>query len=567
MKLIKFSVRNYRSILEAYKLSLGSYTVLVGPNNEGKSNIVRALALSLAVLTRSRVYRRTRRSPARYLRTGFRFDYEWTRDFPISLQQRNPTGRSECNLELELTTVDFTNFREQVGVNLSTNLNVKLGFGPEDVSIEILMKGPGKKVLNDRRDKVTEFIKTHIASEYISALRPPEMALEIIDNLLQQELATLENDCNYQRLLGNLQELQRPVLENIATKLKTTICEFIPGVKNIYLSNEQLSQAFRSSANIIIDDGAQTDLSSKGDGIISLTTISLIKHVSEAGLGDKSLILSIEEPESHLHPEAIHGLRQVLKDISNKQQVIITTHSPIMVEREHINQNIIVQNARASKAKRIEDIRGALGIQMADNLIGAYLVLIVEGEEDRDLLLSFLSAKSTTIKNAINRRFLTIDHLAGASNLQYKVTYYKQNVYNIHVFVDNDEAGRKAIDEALAKNLIEDTEYNLASCQGMQNSELEDLLVINCYAGAIQDKFDVNLDQPRFRSNKNKWADRAEQLFRLSGKLWNKSVKMQVKRAVVDACIKPGVNALNPHHTGPIDALISSLEAKLARVG
>ena len=58
MKLVAFSVRNYRSIVEAYKLSLGNYTVLVGPNNEGKSNILKAIALSLAVLTRARVRRR-----------------------------------------------------------------------------------------------------------------------------------------------------------------------------------------------------------------------------------------------------------------------------------------------------------------------------------------------------------------------------------------------------------------------------------------------------------------------------------------------------------------------------
>jgi predicted ATP-dependent endonuclease of OLD family len=55
MKLIAFSVRNHRSIVEAYKLSLGSYTDLVGPNNEGKSNIVKAIALSLAVLTHAEV--------------------------------------------------------------------------------------------------------------------------------------------------------------------------------------------------------------------------------------------------------------------------------------------------------------------------------------------------------------------------------------------------------------------------------------------------------------------------------------------------------------------------------
>lgn len=55
MKLIAFSVRNYRSIVETYKLSIGSYTVLVGPNNEDKRKIGKAIALNIGVLTRVEV--------------------------------------------------------------------------------------------------------------------------------------------------------------------------------------------------------------------------------------------------------------------------------------------------------------------------------------------------------------------------------------------------------------------------------------------------------------------------------------------------------------------------------
>ncbi|MBK8686880.1 MAG: AAA family ATPase [Betaproteobacteria bacterium] len=46
MELVSFSVSNYRSITSAYKLPIRSPTVLIGPNNEGKSNILRALVTS-----------------------------------------------------------------------------------------------------------------------------------------------------------------------------------------------------------------------------------------------------------------------------------------------------------------------------------------------------------------------------------------------------------------------------------------------------------------------------------------------------------------------------------------
>ena len=50
MELVSFSVSNYRRITSAYKLPIRRPTVLIGPNNEGKSNILRALVASLQFL-------------------------------------------------------------------------------------------------------------------------------------------------------------------------------------------------------------------------------------------------------------------------------------------------------------------------------------------------------------------------------------------------------------------------------------------------------------------------------------------------------------------------------------
>ena len=42
MKLSAFSVTNYRSITSANKIKLDDLTILLGKNNEGKSNIIKA---------------------------------------------------------------------------------------------------------------------------------------------------------------------------------------------------------------------------------------------------------------------------------------------------------------------------------------------------------------------------------------------------------------------------------------------------------------------------------------------------------------------------------------------
>jgi predicted ATPase len=51
MRLVSFSVENYRSITKARRIPLAASTVLIGPNNEGKSNILRALSVAMLTLT------------------------------------------------------------------------------------------------------------------------------------------------------------------------------------------------------------------------------------------------------------------------------------------------------------------------------------------------------------------------------------------------------------------------------------------------------------------------------------------------------------------------------------
>ena len=52
MKLLSFSVTNYRSITSAQGVTLSQKTVLIGRNNEGKSNVLRALQTSMQLLQR-----------------------------------------------------------------------------------------------------------------------------------------------------------------------------------------------------------------------------------------------------------------------------------------------------------------------------------------------------------------------------------------------------------------------------------------------------------------------------------------------------------------------------------
>ena len=244
----------------------------------------------------------------------------------------------------------------------------------------------------------------------------------------------------------------------------------------------------------------------------------------------------------------------------------MTTHSPLLVDRQDPRRNIVVQEGRALAAKHLREVRDALGVDLSDNLVSASLVLLVEGDEDARVLGAWLPKLSHKISSALINGNLVIDTLVGATNLKYKAGLHKTHLCNVHAFVDNDEAGRQAVEAAVAAGVLDQTEYQAAVCHGMSNSELEDFLTEESYADAVMQHFNVTL-VPKFMStNKKQWSDRARDNFQDQGKPWSKALERQVKYVVSNAAVAIGLESLNQHRRGPVDALVAQIETRLGRV-
>ena len=68
-----------------------------------------------------------------------------------------------------------------------------------------------------------------------------------------------------------------------------------------------------------------------------------INFVSKSvGGKTNSFIFLIDEPGIHLHPSGQKDLIKVLEDISTNNQVIYTTHSPFLVDREHPERVLLI---------------------------------------------------------------------------------------------------------------------------------------------------------------------------------------------------------------------------------
>jgi len=98
------------------------------------------------------------------------------------------------------------------------------------------------------------------------------------------------------------------------------------------------------SALIYVNDGFNSLLQDKGSGIQSAVIIGLYNYYTNNIAHSSSSLLAVEEPEIYLHPQARRVISHRIDDFlqGNKNQVIITTHSTEFITSAHENLNIIV---------------------------------------------------------------------------------------------------------------------------------------------------------------------------------------------------------------------------------
>jgi predicted ATP-dependent endonuclease of OLD family len=357
-----------------------------------------------------------------------------------------------------------------------------------------------------------------------------------------------------------------PRLRRLSKNLTMSVKNFLPDIKKIELASPEIMSRFlHDSCDIIVDDGTKTSIELKGDGIKNLIAISIIHHTTQITSLNKNIILAIEEPESHLHPEAIHKLRKVLEEISEKNQVIVTTHSPLLINRANIKKNLLVNQSRATAAKNIAEIREILGVKISDNLACASLIILVEGEEDIKIIKTWLSYLSTTIKNAFKEGKIEFDSLKGSSNLDYKISLWKNLLCDVFVFLDGDKAGENAFIKAQNKRKITEKEICFVKIRGFKESEIEDLIEINCYKEKIREVYGVSLEGNIFRNNRKKWSDRVKDTFIEKGKPWFEGKEAEIKKLVSQEVEKCGLNSLKKSSLPCIQTSIDYIEDFLNR--
>lgn len=131
-------------------------------------------------------------------------------------------------------------------------------------------------------------------------------------------------------------------------QLNMNVSRLFPDVKSISLTNPS---ATKKAMGIKLVNGTfvQADLVSEG----------LLYYLAFAALPymERTALLLIEEPENGLHPARIAEIMRVLREISKTTQIIIATHSPLVINELQPDEVTVVTRSRehGTKATLMKD--------------------------------------------------------------------------------------------------------------------------------------------------------------------------------------------------------------------
>ena len=112
------------------------------------------------------------------------------------------------------------------------------------------------------------------------------------------------------------------------------------------------------NVNITADDGFKGNIMNKGHGLqryVIFTIFRIYSKIIEESrsiTGEPAVIFLIEEPELYLHPQAQRTMYEVLRNISNgHDQIIYATHSSLFVDITYFDQIAIVSKTTEGGSK------------------------------------------------------------------------------------------------------------------------------------------------------------------------------------------------------------------------
>jgi putative ATP-dependent endonuclease of OLD family len=483
-RLAKIEINNFRSIIN-HSFNLSDYTPLIGYNNAGKTNIVKAIKWLLRKSSFGADYFN---DPAVEITVSGIIEgitQELFAGLPLPPNQRASLLPLIANDQIEIKRIQT---RPGDGVG-SIRLYVrnphaeneddmwKLNPTGIDAAITALFPEPIHiGAMENAEEDVSKFKTSSTIGKLLA---------EIITPIEEQHGAMVREALNgFQSLLDADGANRAPELNTFDEAMNARIDDFFPDVRvKLHIPTPELKEVF-SKGTLRVYEGDATmgrDVASFGHGAQRSIQMALIRHLAEIKRGANETttrtLLLIDEPELYLHPQGIEVIKDALKELSKEgYQIVFSTHSALMLTHEDVGNAVIVRKStdqgtysRPTLKSTIERIEREASSQLqmlftlshASNVLFSERVILIEGRTEERIiphLIHILRGKSSGyLKCAI------VKQNGGANTRKSLLVLQAMNI-PAKAIVDLDYAYRQAvtdgylgaddIDISTAKNLM-----------------------------------------------------------------------------------------------------------------
>jgi putative ATP-dependent endonuclease of the OLD family len=369
MYISRLVIKNFRCIREL-DISLSPTSVIIGENNAGKSAVLDAVKIALG------------RRWGRLGQTGFS-EY----DFPFQRDAGEP--RPEILIKLWLAEATPAEWPQPLVDELSEIVRTDPHTGLNSICMQVTctFESVAKSVepvwqfINDqdvpfagagaRNQNLSRFFD-YVPCFSMSAMRDASVEFGGRSRFWGSLLKTIEVDEEVaadleQRFAALNTELLGvdPKLDSIKSALRAisaVIANGAAGDVDIRAIPVNLWEII-SKAEVVVQGQAQDPwlpIEKHGHGVQSLAVIFLfrafVENALSASLHDETEpVLTLEEPEAHLHPQACRSLWEAVKALPG--QKLITTHSPFFVQNVPFKDIVVLRRdpagPRASSIPRV----------------------------------------------------------------------------------------------------------------------------------------------------------------------------------------------------------------------
>ncbi len=361
-RLTRVVLRNYRSIA-ACDVALGSLTFLLGPNGAGKSNFLDGLrlvtdalrtSLDHALRDRGGVAEVRRQSSGHPTNFGIRLDLMLADGMPghFSFEIGARAGGAYV-VQTEECVVGGDRYRVRQG---EVDVRPALVFPPATDDRLYLVNAAGLPPFRPVFDLLSTMGFYNLNPDRIRALQPPDKG----------ELLTRDGS-NLASVLGRLRKVDQGKAKS---RVEEYLSKIVPGIESVDQVTVGHMETLEFRQRV---EGAEHpwrfNAINMSDG--TLRALGILVALFQARMDHRIPIVGIEEPEAALHPAAAGLLLDALREGSRQAQVIITSHSPELLDDEDVEASQLFAVVAREGTTHIAPVDDASRSALRDHLYTA----------------------------------------------------------------------------------------------------------------------------------------------------------------------------------------------------